>query len=133
MTSLIQSKQSAYYCAHREKVLIYKKEHYQKKRAKYQLLKSVLIRGFTKKESNTLIKLATDLNKLFISINDADLSVNEFMKKYRLKQYRILEVDALISNDFGRLSNNSFEDAIKCINGNYELRVSVFVQQLTPL
>ncbi len=123
-------KQMSYYLSNKEKVLQYKKDYYRKKREKYMALKPILIKGFSKKQSNELIKNAIDKNCLVIRLNDKkDLSINDFVKQYKLIDYRVIETTAFVSSDSGAFlcDENPFEDSMECVTeNNYSLTISLY-------
>lgn len=90
-----------YYNSHKEQVLKYKKEYYHNKTKKYSLFKNIKIKGYTKKQTNNLIKTAIDNNNIMILINDNDIiSFDNFIKLYKFKDFSIIEIEAYDDCDF---------------------------------
>jgi hypothetical protein len=60
---------------------------------------------------------------------------SDFNKKYRLGDFRVLEVDASISNSCSGYNcmENKFEDSMESINGSKDLEIYLFDSQLYKL
>lgn len=93
---------ASYYNLNKDKILTYKKEFYKTKvqNAKYSCFKNIKISGYTKRQSATLIKQVLISNNLIISINETtNISVDDFIKKYKFKNYSIIELDGFDETD----------------------------------
>jgi len=92
-------------------------------------LRPILMKGFSKKQSNELMKKAIDKNCLIIRLNDEkDLSMNDFVKQYKLMDYRVIETISFVSSDSGAFlcDENPFEDSMECVSDNYSLTISLY-------
>lgn len=91
-----------YYNSHKEEVLKYKKEYYHNKNKKYSFFKKIKIKGYTKKESNALIKTAIDLDRCKIIFNDECVKYTpyEFMELYKFKDFSVIEIEAFIMHHY---------------------------------
>jgi len=121
-----------YYNSHKEQVLKYKKEFYYNKTKKYSLFKNIKIKGYTKKQSNFLIKTAIDNNNILILINDNDyISFDNFIKLYKFKDFSIIEIEAYDDSDcgFGCCNDIPYEHIkefyIK-FDSNHKLTLSIY-------
>ena len=79
-----------YYTTNREKVLDYKKQFYLTKTFKYQAIKNIQLKDFSKKNSKAELKYRIDSNSLIIEIiNDngvtEELHYNLFLEQYTIK------------------------------------------------
>ena len=86
----ILSHAKEYYSLNRERVLEYKKERYSNKTYKYQAIKNIQLRDFSKQNSKAELKYRIDNNSLIIEIiNDngdtEELHYNLFLEQYTIK------------------------------------------------
>lgn len=89
-----------YYYNHKDQVLQYKKEYYSNKTYKYSFFKNIVIKGFSKRDSKKLIKTEIDNNNIEITLNDNEfIDFYEFLQKYKIKDYSIIEIDYIINNN----------------------------------
>lgn len=93
-----------YYNSHKEEVLKYKKEYYHNKNKKYSFFKKIKIKGYTKKESNALIKTAIDLDRCKILFSYGDelkkYTPYEFMELYKFKDFSVIEIEAFLTHHY---------------------------------
>lgn len=93
---------ATYYDLNKDKILNYKKEFYKTnvKNAKYSYFKNIKINGYTKRQSATLIKQVLISNNLLIAINETThISVDDFIKKYKFKNYSVIELEGYDETD----------------------------------
>ena len=79
-----------YYTTNRERVLDYKKQFYLTKTFKYQAIKNIQLKDFSKKNSKAALKYRIDNNSLIIEIiNDngdtEELDYHLFLEQYTIK------------------------------------------------
>ena len=86
----ILSHAKEYYSCNRDRVLEYKKQRYSNKTYKYQAIKNIQLRDFSKQNSKAELKYRIDKNSLIIEIiNDngdtEELDYNLFLEQYTIK------------------------------------------------
>lgn len=97
------SSATKYYQLNKGKVLEYKKQFYYNKTKKHSIFKNIKIKGFTKRESQSLIKTAIDNNNLLIELNECEqIELTDFHESYEFKSFSIIEIIANDDSDSSR-------------------------------
>lgn len=85
---------TTYYNLNKDKILNYKKEFYKIHHQYQHALKNIKLHGFSKRQSMNIIKTALASNCLVIVLNEiTHLTIQEFVQKYKFKDYSVLELD----------------------------------------
>ena len=85
----ILSHAKKYYSLNRERVLEYKKERYSNKNYKYQAIKNIQLKDFSKQNSKAELKYRIDNNSLIIEIINDNGDTEELHYNYFLEEYTI--------------------------------------------
>lgn len=126
----MSTSQAKFYKANKDKVLSYKKQYYQEKNKAYIAFKKFHINGFSKRDSDKIIKNAIDNKKIYFIFNDNDT------EKYNLEDFINIfdirydcKVNGYIENDSGGYNCNdiNIDECINCISTNHELVLSIFL------
>lgn len=121
-----------HYYANKEAILQYKKKYYQEKNCKTIFLRKLHIHGISKKDSNKILQIAYDLNKIEFEVDTAQgiltYTLDNFMNTFSINK-KIVQVLGHIGKEGGDgylCEDIKIDEAIEMLNDdNYKLLIIV--------
>jgi hypothetical protein len=122
-----------HYYANKDAILQYKKQYYQEKNRKLIFLRKLHINGMSKRDSNKVLQLAYDLNKISFEVDTAqgvlDYTLDTFMNTFNINSKTNVPVIGYIAKDednFSLCEDININEALEMLNdNNYKLAIII--------
>jgi hypothetical protein len=89
-----------HYYANKEAILQYKKQYYQQKNYKTIFLRKLHIQGMSKRDSNKVLQLAYDLNKIEFEVDSSNYSLDTLVNKFTVDSKTNVSVLGYVGEKF---------------------------------